>query len=114
MKLEAALTMKKSEWKRRIKDKVRNKIQKNVEKEIESKTKPRTVRKNNQERKKQIVTCNSDLKKDYKNQATYVRTEKKEDMKCLICNGKEDTTKRVLECQQQEQYITCSKGLQTK
>ena len=43
-----------------------------------------------------------------------MRTEKKEDMKCFICNGKEDTTKRVLECQQQKQHITCSKGLQTK
>ena len=114
MKLEAALTMKKSGWTRRIKDKVRNKIQKNVEKEIENKTKPRTVRKNNWERKKYVATCNSDLKKDYKNQATYVRTEKKEDMKCFICNEKEDTTKRVLECQQQKQHITCSKGLQTK
>ena len=77
MKLEAALTMKKSGWTRRIKDKVRNKIQKNVEKEIENKTKPRTVRKNNSERKKYVATCNSDLKKDYKNQATYVRTEKR-------------------------------------
>ena len=67
MKLEAALTMKKSGWTRRIKDKVRNKIQKNVEKEIENKTKPRTVRKNNWERKKYVATCNSDLKKDYKN-----------------------------------------------
>ena len=43
-----------------------------------------------------------------------MRTEKKEDMKCFICNEKEDTTKRVLECQQQKQHITCSKGLQTK
>ena len=76
MKLAAALTMKKSEWKRRIKDKVRNKIQKNVEKEIENNTKPRTVRKNNQERKKQIATCNSDLKNDYENWATYVRKKK--------------------------------------
>ena len=44
IKLKAAVTMKKSEWKRTMKYKVQNKIQERVEKEMESKTKLRTVR----------------------------------------------------------------------
>ena len=36
IKLEAEITMKKSEWKRRIKDKVQNEFQERVEKEMES------------------------------------------------------------------------------
>ena len=44
MKLEAPVTMKKSEWKRRVKDKVQNKIQERKKKEMENKTKLRTVR----------------------------------------------------------------------
>ena len=44
IKLEAEITMKKSEWKRRIKDKVQNEFQERVEKEMESQAKLRTVR----------------------------------------------------------------------
>ena len=44
IKLEAAVTMKKLEWKRTVKYKVQNKIQERVEREIENKTKLRTVR----------------------------------------------------------------------
>ena len=55
--LEAAVTMKKSEWKRIIKYKVQNKIQKRVEKEMENKTKLRTVREDKWERKEYIATC---------------------------------------------------------
>ena len=44
IKLEAAVTIKKSEWKRTIKCKVLNKIQQKVEKEMEYKTKLRTVK----------------------------------------------------------------------
>ena len=44
MKLEAPVTMKKSEWKKRVKDKVQNKIQERVKKEMENMTKLRTVR----------------------------------------------------------------------
>ena len=47
IKIEAAVTMKKSVWKRRIKDKVQNKIQK----EMENKTKLRTVKEEEWERK---------------------------------------------------------------
>ena len=56
IKLEAAATMKKSEWKRTIKDKVQNKIQERVEKEMENKTKLRTVREDKWERKEYIAT----------------------------------------------------------
>ena len=38
IKLEAVVTMKKSEWKRRMKDKVQSKIQERVEKEMKNKT----------------------------------------------------------------------------
>ena len=44
IKLEAAVTMKKSEWKRTVKDKIKNQIQERVEKRMENKTKLRTVR----------------------------------------------------------------------
>ena len=44
VKLEATVTVKNSDWKRRIKDKFLNKIQERVEKEMENKTKLRTVR----------------------------------------------------------------------
>ena len=39
IKLEAAVTIKKSKWKRRIKDKVQNKIQERVEKKVKIKPK---------------------------------------------------------------------------
>ena len=44
IKLEKAVIMKKSDWKRTVKDKIQNKIQERVEKEMENKTKLRTVR----------------------------------------------------------------------
>ena len=64
IKLEAAVAMKESEWKRTIKDKVQNKIQERVEKEMENKTKLRTVREEKWERKEYIAKCDSDLVKD--------------------------------------------------
>ena len=64
IKLEAAVIMKKSEWKRTIKYKVQNKIQERVENEMENKTKLRTVRQDKCERKEYIATCDSDLVKD--------------------------------------------------
>ena len=63
IKLEAAVIMKKSEWKRTVKDKVQNQIHERVEK-IENKTKLRTVRKDKWEIKEYKATCDSDLVKD--------------------------------------------------
>ena len=108
IKLEAAVIMKKSEWKRTIKYKVQNKIQERVEKEMENKTKLRTVREDKWERKEYIATCDSDLVKDiikirlhmWELKKNYPREE--EDMKCPICNHKEQTTEHVLECQTAE------------
>ena len=56
---------------------------------MENKTKLRTVREDKWRRKKYIATCDSDLVKE-------------KDMKCPICNQKEDTTEHVLECQTAE------------
>ena len=108
IKLEAAVAMKKSEWKRTIKDKIQNKIQERVEKEMENKTKLRTVREDKWERKEYIAKCDSDLVKDiikirlhmWELKRNYPREE--EDMKYPICNQKEDTTEHVLECQTAE------------
>ena len=58
--------MKKSDWKRTVKDKIQNQIQERVEKEMENKTKLRTVREDKWERKEYITTCDSD---DSKNDA---------------------------------------------
>ena len=44
IKLEKAVIMKKSDWKRTVKGKIQNQIQERVEKEMENKTKLRTVR----------------------------------------------------------------------
>ena len=66
IKLEAAVTIKKSEWKRRIKDKVQNKIQERVKKKVQNKTKVRTVREDKCERKEYIATCDSDIVKHIK------------------------------------------------
>ena len=108
LKLEAAVTMKKSEWKRTIKEKVQNKILERVEKEMENKTKLRVVRENKCERKEYIATCDSDLLKDiikirlhmWELKKNYPR--EKEDMKCHICNQKEDSPEHVLESQTAE------------
>ena len=62
IKVEAAVIMKKSEWKGTVKDNVQ--IQERVEKEMENKTKLRTVREDKLERKEYIATCDSDLVKD--------------------------------------------------
>ena len=64
IKLGAAVTMKKSEWKRTIECKVQNKIQERVEREMENKTKQRKVREDKWGRKEYIATCDSDLVKD--------------------------------------------------
>ena len=101
--------MKKSEWKRRIKDKVQNKIQGRVEKENEKKTKLRAVKEHKWERKEYMAMCDSDLVKDiikirqhmWELRKNYPREEK--DIKCPICNEKEDTKEHVLECQTTEQ-----------
>ena len=98
IKLEKAVIMKKSDWKRTVKDKIQNQIQERVEKEMENKTKLRTVREDKWERKEYITTCDSDLVKDiikirlhmWELKKNYPREE--EDTKCPICNQKEDTT----------------------
>ena len=51
IKLEKAVIMKKSDWKRTVKDKLQNQIQERVEKEMENKTKLKTVREDKWERK---------------------------------------------------------------
>ena len=78
--------MKKSEWKRRIKDKVQNKIQESVEKKMENKTKVRTVREDKWERHEKET----------------MKEAAEKDMKCPIYNGKEDTIEHVTECQTAE------------
>ena len=108
IKLEAAVTMKKSVWKKTIKDKIQNKIQERVEKEMENKFKLRTVREDKWERKDYIAKCDSDLVKEiikirlhmWELKKNYPREE--EDMKCPICNEKEDITEHALECQTAE------------
>ena len=64
IKLEAAVIMKKSEWKRTVKDKVQNQIHERVEKKMENKNKLRTVREDKRRRKEYMATCDSDLIKD--------------------------------------------------
>ena len=61
IKLEKAVIMKKSNWKRTVTDKIQNQIQERVEKEMENKTKLRTVQEDKWERKEYITTCGSDL-----------------------------------------------------
>ena len=98
IQLEAAVTMKKSDWKRRIKDNVQNKIQERVKKEMKNKTKLRTVREDKWERQEYIATYDSDLVKDiikirlhmWELKKNYPREE--EDIKCPVCNEKEVTT----------------------
>ena len=56
--------MKKSNWKRTVKDKIQNQVQKTVEKEMENKIKLRTIREDKWKRKEYITACDSDLVKD--------------------------------------------------
>ena len=108
LKLEKGVIMKKSDWKRTVKDKTQNQIQERVEKEMENKTKLRTVREDKWERKEYITTCDSDLVKDiikirlhmWELKKNYPREE--EGKKCPICNQKEDITEHVLERQTTE------------
>ena len=94
LKLEKAVIMKKSDWKRTIKDKIQNQIQERIEKEMKNKTKLRTVTENKWDRKEYITTCDSDLVKYiikirlhmWKLIKNYPREE--EDTKCPICNQK--------------------------
>ena len=100
--------MKKSDWKRTVKDKIQNQIEERVEKEMEHKTKLRTVREDKRERKEYITKCDSDEKKDiikitlhmWELKKNYPREE--EDKKCPICKQKENTTEHVPECQTAE------------
>ena len=103
-----SVIMKKSDWKRTVKDKIQNQIQERVGKEMENKTKLRTVQEDNSERKEYITTCDSDLVKDimkirlhmWELKKNYPREE--EGTKCPICNQKEVATEHVLECQTAE------------
>ena len=63
IKLEAAITMRKSEQKRTVKHKVQNKIQERVEYKIKNETKLRPVREEKWGKKEYIATCDSDLVK---------------------------------------------------
>ena len=93
IKLEKAVIMKKSHWKRTLKDKIQHQIQERAEKEIENKTKLRTVWEDKWERKEYITTCDSDLVKDvikirlhmWELKKNYPREE--EDTKCPICRS---------------------------
>ena len=108
IKLEKAVIMKKSDWKRTVKDKIQNQIQERVENEMENKTKLRTVREDKWERKEYLTTCDSDLVKDiikirlhiWELKKNYPREE--EDTECPVCNQKEDTTEHIRECQTAE------------
>ena len=108
IKLEKAVIMKKSDWKRTAKDKIQNQIQEWVEKEMENKTKLRIVREDKWERREYITTYDCDLVKDIKKirlhmwelKKNYPREE--EDTKYPICNQKQDTTEHALECQTAE------------
>ena len=105
IKLEKEVIMKKSDWKRTVKDKIQNQIQERVEKEMENKTELRTVREDKWERKEFITTCDSDLVKDIIKIRLHMWELKKncpreeEDTKFPLCNQKEDTTEHVLEYQ---------------
>ena len=73
---------------------------------MENKTKLRTEREGKWNRKEYIATWDSELKDIkirlhmWKLKNNYPRKEK--DMNCPICNGKENTTDHVLECQTTE------------
>ena len=105
VKLEAPVTMEKSNWKKRINVKVQTKIQQRSEKQIQNKTKLRILRREGKKgRNEYIATCVRGLIKDIKRIRLYVwklkenypREEK--DIKCPIYNKKEDTAEYVLEC----------------
>ena len=63
IKVEEAVIMKKSEWKRTVKAKVQSQIQERVEKEMENKTNLRIVREDKWKRKEYVITCDTDLVK---------------------------------------------------
>ena len=72
---------------------------------MENKTKRKTVREEKWKRK--VTTCNNDLIKDIKIRLHMWELKKnypreKENMKCPICNGKEDTAEHVIHCQTAE------------
>ena len=75
---------------------------------MENKTKQRTVREGKWGRNEYLATCDSDLVKDIIKIRLHMwelkkkYPQKEEDMKCPICNQKEDTTEHVLECQTAE------------
>ena len=100
IKLEAAVTMNKSEWKRTIKDKVQNQIQEGVEQEMENKTKLRIVREDKWERQEYIATCDSDLVKDIIKIRLHTGELKNNYPREEIphMQAKPDTTEHVLEC----------------
>ena len=104
IKLEEAVIMKKSDWKRTVNDKIQNQIQERVEVEMEYKTKLRTVREDKWERKEYIRTCDSDLVKDIIKIRLHMwelkkKTiqEKKRTQNALYAI-KRDTTEHVLDC----------------
>ena len=110
IKLEKAVIVKKSDWKRTVKDKIQNQNQERVEKAMENKTKLRTVREDKWDRKEYIRTCDNDLVKDtikirlhmWGLKKNYPREE--EDTKCPICNQKEDKLNMYQSAKQQKQY----------
>ena len=98
IQLEEADGMKKSEWKRKVKESIQEQVQKRTEAEMENKTKMRTINKDKWERKDYIRNCDSDIIKDVIKIKLHMWELKKnypgeaEDITYPLCKENEDTT----------------------
>ena len=105
--IKDAEVLKKSAWKKRVKDRIKWKIQEQLQHEMENKTKSRTICKDQWKRKEYIEICKGDIAKDVMKirlhmwdlKMNYKR--KDEENMCPLCNKAEDTTEHVLECAKQ-------------
>ena len=91
--------IKKSTWKRLVKDKMKNKIEERLKREMEGKTKSRTIKDDKWKMKEYILNCNGEDARDimlirlhtWEVQVNYKKeTERKE--------RKEDTMEHIIEC----------------
>ena len=102
--IKAAEKLRKSAWKKLIKQKIKGNIQKRLQDEMGQKTKSRTIKDDKWERKIYIEQCKEDTVKDIIKIRLHMwdlkKNYKKEEEQslCPLCEIEEDTTKHLIKC----------------
>ena len=102
--------MRKSKWKKQVKEKIEKSVEETTQQQMANKTKARTIVEDKWERKKSLQKCDSDTIKDlikirlhmWQVNCNYERDNT--DTKCPLCKKSEDTIEHVTECEKAKKF----------